>query len=95
MKKLLVLLLVPLLSGCSFLENSSVKFSNTVDTVLRQDPGWNASGYIIRDDSREIKIGIISSEILYGVSAEPKDFDLEESVKDEGFIIGIFLKKTF
>ena len=96
MKKLLVLLFIPLLSGCALLQDNSERLSHLVDTALRQDPGWNMSGYVIMDNSREIKIGSISSEILYEMAhKEPRGWKLEEDVKDEGFIFGISFRKTF
>ncbi|MBD3406161.1 MAG: hypothetical protein GF411_08560 [Candidatus Lokiarchaeota archaeon] len=59
--------------------------------MLREDPGWNMSGYVIKDKTSKIKIGSISDEIIY----TEEDKEKEEFTKQEGMIIGTFFKKTF
>jgi len=92
MKKLLILLPLLLLTGC-------LPLHNAVDTALKQDEGWNLSGYIIKRKNLEIKIGSISTELLYDAAnseIEKEDrIRAEEAIKDEGFILGIRLIKTF
>jgi len=92
MKKLLILLPLLLLTGC-------LPLHNAVDAALKQDEGWNLSGYVIRRNNTEVKIGSISSELLYDVAdSEMKKEDkrrAEEAIKDEGFILGIRLIKIF
>jgi len=69
------------MSGCSFTEKK---------------PGWGTSGYSILCKSKEIKFGSISKDIIYDISLkDPKDRRLEEDIKDEGFILGMFFKKSF
>lgn len=95
MKKLLILLIIIITPGCSLLEDNSAKFSNTVDMLLRQEPGWNASGYIIENKNHETKLGLIEDEILYNMSLGSKDWKKEEDVKNKGLIFGFFLNKDF
>lgn len=93
MKKLIFATTVLIvLSGCS----PTKHISQTIDAALREDPGWNMSGHVIKNNQKEIKIGIISSEMLYDTSRnQPREIKIEEDLKEEGFILGIHLKKNF
>ena len=92
MKKLAILLLLMFSSGCSL----SSKFHNMVNAATKQEPGWNLSGYVVKNDSKEIKMGSVSGEILYDLAEDsPRDRNLEKDIKSEGFIFGFFLKKSF
>lgn len=92
MKKLLILLLFPLLTGC-------LPLHNAVDTALKQEEGWNLSGYVIKRNNLEIKIGSISTELLYDVADSDMDKDdkrrAEKDIQDAGFVVGFRLIKTF
>lgn len=92
MKKLIFATILMALSGCS----PTKHISQTIDAALREDPGWNMSGYIIKNGQKEIKIGIISSEMLYDLSQnKPREIKTEEDLKEKGFILGIHFKKNF
>lgn len=94
--KTLLIIVILVIAGCSPIRNSSHYVTQSVETALRQDPGWNVSGYVIKDDQKEIKIGAVSSEMLYDLSEnDPRDVRSEESLKEEGFILGIHFRKNF
>lgn len=81
MKKLLFILVLPILAitSCSPLSNNE---------------GWNPSGYVIRHQDTEIKIGFIGTDLIYynaqSTSGEDK-IRIEEDLKDQGIIIGFTL----
>jgi len=94
--RILLIIILLTLPGCTILEGNSARLSNTIDTILKQEPGWNMSGYIVKNTTSETKFGLIDSEILYNMVKNcPKEPKLEEDIKDEGFLFGIFFKKTF
>lgn len=92
MKHIIIIILLILCSGCS------EKTKNTINQMLTEENGWGISGYTKKDDNIKLKIGDISSDIIYENSKPDipySDQNEEELIKQEGFILGVFFKKRF
>ena len=108
MIKIIIVMSLLLISGCVGQTTSKitqtkpiVQTFGCVDMFAQNyynNNGWGISGYTHNKNNKFIKIGEISSFILYDISNHPlKPIDrvVTEPIKEEGHILGAFLKINF